>query len=89
MRKLSSKEAELVYDSLVRTVGASRKADDVEEFMYNFSVSMKQFMFTLNCEDGQKRTVMPDNDSLVKVTGPDAELANATISRLFSKDLKV
>ena len=89
MKKLTSKQAERVYDTLQAYAEVSQSPIDREEFMYHFSVlNDTADRFKLKCIDEINRTLTYFPDGSVRLEGKGSDRVNPIIAKLLS-DSKV
>jgi hypothetical protein len=86
MRKLSSKQAERVYDALQMFANASPNHWDREEFIYHFSVLHDTSdQFKVKCMDGSSRTVHCLGDREIRLEGKGSDRVNPLITRILTE----
>ena len=86
MRKLTSKQAERIYDALQMFADASPNHWDREEFIYHFSVLHNtEDRFKIKCMDESTKTVHYLKDRTVRLEGKGSDRVNPLISRILSE----
>lgn len=85
MRKLSSKQAERVYDALQMFANASPNHWDREEFIYHFSVLHDtEDRFKVKCMDESTRTLHYLNPGELRLEGKGSDRINPVIQRILT-----
>lgn len=86
MRKLSSKQAERVYEALQMFANASPNHWDREEFIYHFSVLHDTSdQFKVKCMDESSRTVHYLRDGELRLEGKGSDRVNPVIKRILEE----
>jgi hypothetical protein len=84
MRRLSSKEAEKVYDALQMFANASPNHWDREEFIYHFSVrGESNDPFKVKCMDESTKTIRCFGEEL-RLEGKGSDRVNPVIRRILN-----
>ena len=88
MKWFSTREAEKLYDILVKYSEANPDYYSRELFVFHFGVcSNTSRKFRLNCMDGASRTFIVEED-LPKVIGKGASRTNAMIRNFMQPEVK-
>ena len=85
MKKLTTKQAERVYDALQAYADISPSPIDREEFMYHFSVlSNTSDRFTLKTADEVNRTLVYFPNGSVRLEGKGSARVNPVIEKILA-----